>query len=399
MEHDSRREVQRVFGEISLGGGLLRACLTLSWRNLSQRPTRTTVAATGICFAIFLLFLQIGFLDATRRAATLLYEFFHFDLAVVSSDYQYLAAAPRFDRVRLTQARTVPEVRNSFNIAIKAGRWTDPANGLRSTLLLVGIDDDPSFVRDPRIRAGLSALKENRAVLVDAFSHEDYGDISTGAAGLINNREVRVVGHFELGAFFYAEGAAITHNDTFGHLVRRSARRVSIGLLRLAPGGDSAATKRRLAEVLPGDVRVLTREELIEREQDYFTSDRPVGLMFQTGMFIGFVVGVVILFQVISTEIGNRMGEFATLKAMGFGRHFVLGVGVTQTALFALLGFLPAWLLGRLAFHQVSEASHLPMRMDPELVVWVGGMALAMCLASALLTLHRLRRADPAELF
>ena len=383
----------------TLGGGLPWACLTLSWRNLSERPARTGVAATGICFAIFLLFLQIGFLDAARRAATLLFEFFAFDLAVVSTDYQYLRAAPRFDRVRLTQARAVPEVRDSFSVAIKGGRWAEPASGRRSTLLLVGIDDDPSFIAEPGLRQNLGAHDQNRSILIDAFSHDDYGDIRVGAVGLVNNREVGIVGQFELGAFFYAEGAAITRNETFSRLVRRSNRLITMGFLRLVPGSDPVVVKRRLAETLPGDVRVLTRTELIEQERDYFTSDRPVGLMFKTGMFIGFVVGVVILFQVISTEIGNRMGQFATLKAMGFGRHFVLGVGAAQTAYFALLGFLPAWAIGYGAFLAVSHASHLPMRMDPALIAAVGAMALAMCLASAALTLHRLRRADPAELF
>ncbi len=381
------------------GGGFSRACLVLSWRNLSQRPARTAVAATGICIAIFLLFLQIGFLDAARRAATLLFEFFAFDLAVVSTDYQYLRAAPRFDRVRLTQARVVGEVTDSFNISIKGSRWTEPESGRRSTLLLVGIDDDASFIALPALQDGFAKLEQNRSVLVDAFSHRDYGDIAVGAEALVNNREVGVVGQFELGAFFYAEGAAITRNDTFARLVRRSGRHITLGLLRLAPGSDPLAAKAQLADVLPGDVRVLTRAELIEQERNYFTSDRPVGLMFQTGMFIGFIVGVVILFQVISTEIGNRMGEFATLKAIGFGRRFVLGVGVTQTALFALLGFLPAWGIGYAAFQFVSEASHLPMEMDSTLIAAVGAMALAMCLASAALTLHRLRRADPAELF
>ena len=59
----------------------MSACFRLAWVNLAERKTRALVAQ-GICFAIFLLFLQLGCLDATRRAAAAVCEFFEFDPAL-----------------------------------------------------------------------------------------------------------------------------------------------------------------------------------------------------------------------------------------------------------------------------------------------------------------------------
>ncbi len=126
---------------------------------------------------------------------------------------------------------------------------------------------------------------------------------------------------------------------------------------------------------------------------------KPIGIMFRTGVVVAFAVGVVILFQVLSTEIANRMREYATIKAIGFGTSFVYALGVVQTAFLVLFGFVPAVLISIAVFDQTYVISHLPMRMDGELIAVVLPLTLAMGVASGLITLHRVKRADPAELF
>ena len=63
---------------------------------------------------------------------------------------------------------------------------------------------------------------------------------------------------------------------------------------------------------------IMTRQELIDREENYFVNVKPVGIMFRVGMLVAFIVGAVILYQILASEITNRLKEFATMKAMGY---------------------------------------------------------------------------------
>jgi putative ABC transport system permease protein len=375
------------------------ACLGLAWTNLAARRVRTLVAGVGVTFAVFLLFLQFGFLDATRRAATQVYDFFDFDLVLVSADYQYFNAAPSFDRIRQIQLQAVPAVVDTFNLNVRTTKWVDPETEIRSSLMLIGIDDKRAFIRDAAIRDGLVLLGDDNTVIADAYAHADYGNTGVGAKARINEREVQVAARFAFGPFFYAEGSAIARNDSFSRLANRDGRQTSVGLIRIGEGQDPAAAKAAIAEVLPDDVVILTRDELIGQEQDYFIAVKPVGIMFDVGAIIAFVVGAVTLFQVLSTEINNRLKEYATIKAIGFGTRFVYGLGVAQTAMLVLLGFVPAVVISLIVFDRVRAASHLPVQMGGALIEQVLVLSLAMGTASGLITLYRVKRADPAELF
>ena len=368
-------------------------------RNLMQHPLRTCTALGGIIFAIFLVFLQLGFLHSVRTASTMLYDYFNFDLAVVATGYQFLYAPPDFDRIRLFQARSLPEIDDVFHLNITTGRWSDGEGGLRSSLLLIGVDQKPHFIRNRAIHDGLQVATDRRTILLDSYSHPDFGHRTIGSEGLVNGHEAHVGGLFQLGLFFYAEGAALVDNNHFHYFADSDRRRVNVGLLRVRAGSDVEAIREHLDTLLPDDVMVLTRTAFIQREQNYFVSIKPIGIIFQAGVFIALLIGVVILFQVLSADIANRMTEFATLKATGFSNLFVYGVGAFQTLFFALGALPPAILISHGTFALIAHLSHLPITLNGAMVGTVFAWMVVMGLFAALVTLQRLRRADPAVLF
>jgi putative ABC transport system permease protein len=378
---------------------LLRCCLLVAGANLAQHRVRLIVALAGTAVALLLLLLQFAFLDAARHKVTLLYDFFDFDLALVPETYQFLYSAGTFDRIRLTQARAAGGVEATASLNIRTTRWTEPQTGRRSSLLLIGIDDNTRFVRDPLLREGLGALRDSRSILIDAFAHPDYGRTTLGATGMIGGQEVAIAGHFELGLFFYAEGSAVVRNVDFPRLSGQAARETSIGLVRLADGADAAAAKSRLSTSLPRDIRVYTRAELIAQEREFFLTTRPLGIMLRIGMAIAFLVGTVILLQVLSAEIITRTKEFATLKAMGFAPAFVYGVGLLEAALLAVGAFLPAIIVGTGVLWSVWRLTHLATMPSIPLVGLVLVIALAMSLLAALTAVRPVQRADPAALY
>jgi putative ABC transport system permease protein len=172
-----------------------------------------------------------------------------------------------------------------------------------------------------------------------------------------------------------------------------------LGLVRVRPGADPAQVRKALRQALPSDVVIWGRQELLDKEQAYFLSVKPVGIMFQAGALVSLVVGGVILFQVLSTEISNKLNEFATMKAMGYGDRHIYWVGIQQALLYAgfsyLIAMLGAWGIFSLAY----RLSRLPIYFTADLAGQVLAMTLGVCSLSGVLALQKVRRADPAELF
>src|SRR6476659_9393783 len=100
----------RSTSSLSLQGRSNVSAFGLAWHSLIHNWVRTLIAATGVAFAVLLLFLQLGFYGAVGRTATMLFDHLRFDLVIASSEHQDLTRVRDFPRGRLAQARAVPGV-------------------------------------------------------------------------------------------------------------------------------------------------------------------------------------------------------------------------------------------------------------------------------------------------
>ncbi len=116
-------------------------------------------------------------------------------------------------------------------------------------------------------------------------------------------------------------------------------------------------------------------------------------------MIMGFVVGILICYQVLYNDIADHMAEFATLMAMGYSRGYFVGVVVREAIYLALFGFLPGLCISWLLFQGITGWTGLTMTLS----LWDIGLTLAftvvMCVVSGLLAVRKLLAADPASLF
>ncbi len=352
-----------------------------------------------MCVAIFFIFMQWGLLEAAKKESIRVYEFFDFDLALISKKYQFMYEADTFDRVRLIQAQALGSIEEGFNLNVGKGRWEDPETKIRSSLMLIGIDKRFSYISEHSIRTALEDLAGDRAIIIDEFSHRDYGVLKFDKTFLINRHEVDIKSFFKLGFFFYADGSAVAANNVFMKLTGRHSRNTSIGLLRLKRGFDPAIEKQKLVRMLPQDVVVLTRDELLRQEQFYFVKVKPVGLLFDAGVVIAFLTGIIILFQVMATDVATRMKEYSTLVAMGFRVSFLYSVAVSQILILSLCAFVPAVLLSIWLFNFIDALTHLPIELTAKLLGFVLLLTLSMAFLVTIVVLRRLSRAHPAELF
>ena len=138
---------------------------------------------------------------------------------------------------------------------------------------------------------------------------------------------------------------------------------------------------------------------LFRSEQNYWRTSTSIGFIFTLGAAMGFVVGCVIVYQVLYSDVSDHLPEYATLMAMGYPLTGLLGVVAREGLLLAAFGYLPAYAAGQGLYWLVRNATKLPVGMDTTRAVTVFTMILVMCMGSATLAMRRLADADPAEIF
>jgi len=380
--------------------------IPLSWLLLTRQPVRLAVALAGISFAGILMFMQLGFRDGLFDASVTIHRLFAADLVLISPRSTSSVSMAGFPRRRLVQAMADPAVEGITPVHWNLLLWRNPqTRGTRSVLTLGFEPGDPLFT-DPGLAAKAQLLSQKGRVLFDQQSRPEFGPVADWfKAGRtveseIAGKRVRVAGLVGLGTSFGADGNLLTSSETFLELVPNTPPgSIEVGLIRLAPGSDAEVVLERLRRQLPDDVRVLTKQGFIAFEQDYWRTSTSIGFIFTLGAAMGFVVGCVIVYQVLYSDVSDHLPEYATLMAMGYRLPTLLGVVAREGLLLAAFGYLPAYAAGQALYALVRGATQLPVAMDSSRATTVFLMILVMCMASAALAMRRLADADPAEIF
>ncbi|HEY8614269.1 MAG TPA: FtsX-like permease family protein, partial [Roseomonas sp.] len=196
------------------------------------------------------------------------------------------------------------------------------------------------------------------------------------------------------------DGNAVLSEVNFRRAVReRPAALVDLAAIRLKPGADLRAAQAALRAILPPDVAVMTQAELRAHELRYWQEATPIGFIFSFGSLMGLIVGMVIVYQILFSDIAGHLKEYATLKAMGYSNGHLSRVVLGAATILALLGFVPGTLASALLYNVVAEATFLPLALTADRAASVFGMILAMCAVAGLLAVRKLRDADPADMF
>jgi len=380
--------------------------IPLAWLLLTRQPGRLLVALAGISFAGILMFLQLGFRDGLFDASVTLHKRFATDLVLVSPRTMSSIAMASFPRRRLVQVMADPAVEGTTPVHWNFLLWRNPQTRNTRSILAVGFEPGDPLFTDPGLAERTRVLSQRGRVLFDALSRPEFGPIAawykqgrvidTEVAG----KRVRVAGLVELGPSFGADGNLLTSSETFLELLPDlPAGSIELGLIRLRPGADPAAVAERLRAQLPDDVAIYTKDGFVEFEKNYWRSSTAIGFIFTLGAAMGFVVGSVIVYQILHSDVSDHLPEYATLMAMGYPLHQLLGVVAREGLLLALLGYLPAWLAGQGFYVLIRNGTKLPVAMDGPRALLVFAMILSMCLGSALMAMRKLGDADPAEIF
>ena len=380
--------------------------IPLAWLLLSRQPARLAVALAGIAFAGILMFMQLGFRDGLFDASVTVHKLFDADLVLISPRTMSSIGMASFPRRRLVQVMADPAVRGITPVNWNLLLWRNPQTRSTRSILVLGFEPSDPLFTDPSIAVKAKGLSQKGRVLFDQLSRPEFGPIAswfnqgkvveTEVAG----KRVRVEDLVSLGASFGADGNMLTSRETFLKLMPSTPPgSIELGLIRLAPGSDLQAASSRLKALLPDDVKILTKQGFEEFEKNYWRSSTAIGFIFTLGSAMGFVVGCVIVYQILYSDVSDHLPEYATLMAMGYRLAGLLGVVAREALILAALGYLPAYISAQLLYGLVRSGTNLPVAMDPQRALLVFSLILVMCLGSAAVAMRRLGDADPAEIF
>jgi len=392
----------------------------LAWKNLTHDPRRLAVACAGIAFAVLLMFVQVGFESALFTSQVRLVDVLEGDIFVTSRARFALAAEKRFPLTTLHRiaggkgVAAVDPIYSEWTLSVLKNLNTDATNkekrGYR--IRTIGYHVDRPAFKSKKLSEHAQRLREPRTALIDkrskitnfAFPMNDDRALSEADAELAN-KQIKLVGVFDLGADFVHDGNLIMDAKAFARYFPYRNQggdplgMVDIGVVRVAEGFDPVEVRNRLQAQLGKNTQVDTRQQFHAREMSFWRDNTPIGIVFLAGKVIGFVVGVVICYQVIFSDISDHMPEFATLKAMGYGPDYFTRLIVTEGLWLAIMGFIPGSLVSWGLYVWLGEQTGLPMDMTLATLLLVLASTIVMCIVSGLLAVRKLLNADPANLF
>jgi putative ABC transport system permease protein len=373
---------------------------------LSHEKSRLLVALSGIAFADVLMFMQLGFQTALYDSNTRLNRVLQTDIVLLSPKARNMQNLSTFSRRRLYQASSISGVKSAEALYVSFITWKNPQTRREASIQLLGVNPEQPAFGLPEINQQLDKIKLADNFLFDKGSRGEYqqviADIEQGKTVTTEaeNHTITINGLFKLGTSFGAEGNLITSDQNFLRLFPgRQAASINLGLVYLEPGYDPQQVATALRAYLPNDVRVLTHEEFIQFEENYWQTESPIGFIFGLGVSMGFIVGIIIVYQVLSTDVNAHLKEYATLKAMGYHNLYFLGIIFEEALILAFLGFIPGTVVPLALYYLTRTATNLPIYMTLTRALVVLILTIIMCVISGAIATRKLQAADPADMF
>ena len=384
---------------------LLFGRMPIGWLQLTHNRTRFAAALAGVAFANVLVFVQLGIMQSMGAATLRPYDFFKADVMISAADANALSDGGNVARQWLLQAMADPDVADGTGLFIANLPWDRGDKDI--SLTTFGIDPAKAGFLSPQIAGDVGLLELQDAALLDRLSRGLPRDLAAGIrpqsplAFETQGRTVTAYSTFAGGGGFGGDGYLLVSDQTFLSLFpARSSAAPDHILLALRPGAEAGPVIERLKVLISDpELRIRTYAQAAADDLRYQQTKRPTGIIFGFGVLIGVLVGLVIVYQVLSTDVADHLREYATFKAMGYGSRFFLGVVFEEALVLGVLGFVPGLVVGTLILTAMGAMTTLPLAMTPTMAVTVFLGTIAFSALSGAIATRRLGAADPADLF
>jgi putative ABC transport system permease protein len=388
------RLLQALFGRLPIG-----------WLQLTHNRTRFAAALAGVAFANVLIFVQLGIMNSMGAATLRPYEFFQADIMISAGDANSFTDGGNVARQWLLQAMADPDVSDGVGLFVANVPWDRGEKDI--SLSTFGVDPAKPGFLSPGIGADLAMLQVQDAALLDRLARGLGSETAaairpqTPLAFEAQGRTLVAYATFAGGGGFGGDGYMLVSDQTFLSLFpARSSAAPDHILLSLRRGADVETVVQRLRTLISDpSLRIRSYQDAALADLRYQQTKRPTGIIFGFGVLIGVLVGLVIVYQVLSTDVADHLREYATFKAMGYGPRFFLGIVFEEALVLGVMGFIPGLIVGTTILTLMAKITTLPLAMSLSMAVSVFVGTVVFSALSGAIATRRLAAADPADLF
>jgi putative ABC transport system permease protein len=368
----------------------------LAMRNLFHDRARFLVTLVGILFAVLLVAIQLGMFFGARQMITAMVERTNGDIWIggygADSIEQGLLLTGRERFVALS----VPGVQKVSPLIVSFAEWRK-SDTSTAHVVVVGSNGDEDSLQPWNVVEGEAVPTSPNGVVVDRSYADKLGVSGIGSVAEIEGHPVRVEGMTEGIRSFTTSPYIFTSLSRAHKLTSVPPDQANFYLVKLAPGADASSVKQELQARL-GKAYVFTKEEFRQQNLKYWLFGTGAGGALLGGTVLGLIVGIVIVAQTLYSSTKDHLSEFATLRALGSSAGYIHKVILMQAAISGLLG----WVLGTALtalIAAVSGDAALPIVFTPGLAAFMLVVTLAMCAISAVSSILKVTKIDPAMVF
>ncbi len=379
--------------------------MKLAWQQLSFHRMKLIAAVSGVVVAVMLMLVQLGIRDGAMENSVAFPRRITGDLVVLGPRTKTMFQSSQFPRVLLYRLAAHDAVAEVSPVYMSAARWKNSWEFIEHPISIYGVEPESNMINLPGYSERAVELRLADRFLFDTRNRSNYGPVvdalKTGEVVTeINGRRIHVIGAINVGISIANDGNIYSTPTNFLRLFPgRSPGSIDLGLVRLKPNVDAQKVKEELLTLLGTEAKILTNKELVESEVKFLRDNAPIDFIFGLGAAIGFFIGFVVVYQILYTEVTNRLPQLATLKAIGFTDRYLLKLVLSQAILLSILGYVPGFLLALWLYGIASQQIQMPFEMTWERGTFVFVATLLMCAMSAAIAIRKAWSADPAEVF
>lgn len=373
--------------------------VALALRIILHQPLRYGVALLGISIAAGLAFIQWGLYTGFKENASVIVDHTDSDIWVCAQfqdnfDFPKILAPRVLETVRSTRG-----VRSAHAMLIVFSKWKLEGGALK-TVQIVGYDVEQGIGQPWRVLRGFpDELDEPGAVTVDTTALVKLDNADVGTATQIGEVEAQVVGITDGIRSFQGNPMIFTDLNnarSFGHLKQDAVHYI---IAKLEPAADRTAVLNSLRETGREEhFEAYTQREFSRKAQDYWLNSTGAGPALAMAALMGLIVGVAVAGQVLYTSTLEHLKEYGTLKAIGASNMQVSRAIVAQ----ALVGAFPAHLIAGgllLIAGRYIGGKGIHLSLDLQTYCLLGLGTVGVCVAASMLSVLRVMRVEPAEVF
>lgn len=371
--------------------------VSLARKNLLHDRLRFVITVSGVAFAVTLVLVQVGLFMGLLSKATVTIENASADIWVTSRETPNVDFAHNFPETTVLRVRGVPGVARADNLLVQFMNIQLPS-GAEEGCLVYGLEDFAAWNLPWSVNEGdPSDLRRGRYVLMDRSAERRFGRFEVGEYREILGRRFRIIGTTNQAASFTTAPVVFMDLRQAQELAQNADGKASYVLVKLAAGADAARVADAIRAVAPYN-DVYTSAEWAARSRSYWVVSTGLGMNMGVTVFLGILVGIVVVAQTLYTSAVEHVKEFGTVKAIGGSNWDIYRILGEQALIAAVVGFALGGLIS-LAMRPVMAGLYLNVLITPAFTATVFVGTVLMCLGAAMVSFRRVAGIDPALVF